>query len=1166
MEKNGNRQKSFLEAFNDPPRENGEVPFYWWTGDKLNKERLKKQLAALAEKGVAGVQVNYAHMLEGGENDDSYGGFGRSIPGDPIQFSEAWWEFFGYAAEVCESLGMGIGVGDYTLAWIGNGFFTDRVAAADGMAAVEISCERVRFFGAQSYSPDENVLALVSYDDVQCSKPVILYERGTGFKSDGSCCTDAFELRTRTVEHSINPMAPGCGQMLTEIYFKEFERRFPNLKNGTLNYFFQDELMFGCNTRYIWSELLRRKVNEKFGYDPIGFLPHIFFVLGDVTPKIRLDIADVRTQLSEDNYFRPIYDFHASRGLIYGCDQSGRGKKPDEFSDYFRCVRWFTAPGNDTPGRAADLIKVKVNSSIAHLYHRPRVWLEGYHSSGWGTTLESITAATDDNFIFGANLLNLHGLYYSALGGFFEWAPPDFHFRMPYWDDEKQWLDKYKRLSALLTTGAHRCDAAVFYPVSSCDYGENAEECVKLTFDTAEELFRHGIDFDFIDFQSIERAKFMDDRLCTSDEKYRALIFCGVDCIRYGVIKQLKKFLDCGGYVFFCGITPYASDRAGLNDEVLKNDILDLLSHPHCRFSLNAAETVRDFDACVYRSFLPEYRGSDGKVYVHRRVSGKENLYFVRYAEKDSVCRFEAVGTPYAFDIENNKIFRLTGTVAESGFVFVKMPFDGSTDTLILFSDREIPTDGDINTSGFSEKRVVDTISLNDWNFELLPTLDNSYGDFYLPAGGTIGAQARFFDCAEVSDTLEQPIKYKYKNARYCVGHRIYKYGEDITPNALKKILGGEIEKNEFEALPIHDRYGYIYTGNDFDKYIYEQGFHGLKGKVFDDNFFFDSDGIMFTSVYADSDCEAFLYICGVAPDRLYVNSRQVDDFTLPVKLHRGKNTVIAAYVYDKNKCPDYRNRSPLKRSGIHFVKKKDFTRTGYPLSCASFANSDFLPLSDPFSDACTFAFTFVTPPGFFGFEAPLFGELVKATACGAEMKTRFVGYGNFGEKVFRASCETQHDEAAEVTLFVTANEGMSDLSVIPEPIDLFCGVGKIKSGDISKAGALCCYSGKMRYSAKVKIRKEEIDDRFMLNLGKVGSTARVVINGGEPIVFTHAPFEADVTELVENGENSIEITVSNTLSNHYSTVPSRYSNYPEDAASGLIGPVTLTVYNLLQV
>ncbi len=1163
MENTDNRQKSFIDAFCDPPHENGEVPFYWWTGDRLNKERLKKQLTALAANGAAGVQVNYAHMLDGGENNEPFGGYGRSIPGDPVQFSEEWWEFFGYAAKVCEELNMGIGVGDYTLAWIGNGFFTDRVASADGMNAAEISCERIRFFGAQSYSPDESVLALVSYDDARYDSPAVLYERGRGFLSDKPCCADAFEIREKTVEHSINPMAPGCGKMLTDIYFAEFERRFPQLKKGTLNYFFQDELMFGCNVRFIWSELLRKAVRDKFGYDPLGFLPHLFFVLGDITPKIRLDIADVRTQLCEDNYFKPIYDFHASRGLIYGCDQAGRGKIPDEFSDYFRCVRWFTAPGNDTPGRSADLIKVKVNSSVAHLYRRSRVWLEGYHSSGWGTTLESITAATDDNFIFGANLLNLHGLYYSTLGGFFEWAPPDFHFRMPYWDDAKHWLDKYKRLSSMLTAGSHRCDAAIFYPVSSCDYGENAEECVSLTFSVAEKLFCHGIDFDFIDFQSIERAKFLDGRLCTSDEKYRSLIFCGVDCIRYSVIKPLKKFLDCGGHIFFCGITPYASDRAGLNDDVLKSDILDLISHPHCKLSANETELVRDFDASVYRSFLPEYRGDGTKVYVHRRVSGKDSLYFVRYAEKDSVCRFEASGTPYAADVENEKIYRLTGTVSESGFVFIKMPFDGNADTLILFTEREILTDGDINTSGFSERHVVGTVSLDEWNFELVPTLDNSDGDFYLPAGGTIGAQARFFDCAEVRGELDSPAEYKYKNAVYCMGHRIYGYRGEVTPDVLKRALDGRLEKSELEAMPIHDRYGYIYTGDDFDTYVHEQGFHGLKGKVYDDNFFFDSDALMLTSVFSDAERDAYLYICGVAPDRLYVNSEQVKDFERPVRLHAGKNTVTAAYAYDVNKCPDYRNRAHLKRSGVHFVKKKDFTRTDYPLACAPFANGDFLPLCDPFSDADTFAFSFEAPPGFYGFEAPLFGELLKATADGAELKTEPVGRGNFGEKVFRASSDAPFERGAAVTVFVRASDGLGDMSVIPEPVDIFCGEGKIKCGDTSKIGALCCYSGKMKYSTLADIEKEDIDTRFILSLGRVGATARVVINGGEPIVFTNAPFEADVTELVKNGENSIEITVSNTLANHYSTVPSRYSNYPRDAVSGLIGPVTLT---LLQV
>lgn len=1155
------KSRDFLDAFYNPPCENGEVPFYWWTGDRLDKERIKKQLTMLAEKGVAGVQINYAHMRDGGEKNEPYGGFGRSIPGDPVQFSEEWWEFFGYAAEVCEELGMGIGVGDYTLAWIGNGFFTDRVAAADGMAATVLECEKLRFFGAESYSPSDDVLALITYDDRDFAEPRLLYEKELGFLSEKPCCVEAFEVRLKTVPNSISPLAPGCGKMLTEIYFEEFERRFPQLKKGTLNYFFQDELMFGCDVKKLWSELLREKTREKFGYDPLLFIPHLFFSLGSITPKIRLDIADVRTGLFEENYFKTIFEFHSSRGLIYGCDQSSRGRQPDEFSDYFRCVRWFTAPGNDTPGRAADMIKVKVNSSIAHLYHRPRVWLEGYHSSGWGTTLESITAATDDNFMFGANLLNLHGLYYSTYGGFFEWAPPDFHFRMPYWDDEKQWLDKYKRLSSLLTAGAHRCDAAVFYPVSSCDYGEHADECVGATFEAAERLFCHGVDFDFIDFQSIERAKFIDGRLCTSDEKYRALIFCNVDCIRYSVIAQLKKFLDCGGSVFFCGITPYASDRSGLDDEVLKNDILDLLTHPHCKLSANIDELICDFDAGVYRSFLPEHADNNSRVYVNRRVFGNDDLYFVRYAEKDSVCRFEAKGTPYLLDVAHEKIYRLTGTVSESGFVFIKMPTEKNDDTLILFTDRDIQTDGDIKTSGFAEEHVVGTLEINDWDFSLIPTLDNTYGDFYLPAGGVIGAEARFFDYSPTDTVLTEPHEYKIRNAPYCVGRRFFRLRGAITPYSLEAVLNGAYSEADFEPVTVHDRYGYIYTGDDFDRYIFEQGYHGLKEKVYDDNFVFDSDSVFLASVFSDRDRDAYLYLCGVKPDRLFVNSEEVNDFDDAVKLKKGKNTVVAAYVFDESKCPDYRNNSPLKRSGVYFTLKRDFSETGIPLACSSFANPDFLPFADPFEETELCCFAFDAPPGFEGFEAELFGELLRATANGEEMSVEKNGNGKFGGESYTCRAGRTYSSSVRTVLFVKGRCGFSSTGIIPAPMKLFCGKGKIKSGDVSKLGALCCYSGKMRYSARFDMAMESIDEHFRIDLGRVGATASVSVNGSEPIVFTYSPFSSEITHLLKNGENELEIIVSNTLSNHYSTVPSRYSNYPEDAASGLLDPVVITIY-----
>ncbi len=63
----------------------------------------------------------------------------------------------------------------------------------------------------------------------------------------------------------------------------------------------------------------------------------------------------------------------------------------------------------DTSGGRADLIKGKVSSSIANLYQRPRVWLEGYHSLGWGATPELLMFATRENYLYGCTLLKLHG-------------------------------------------------------------------------------------------------------------------------------------------------------------------------------------------------------------------------------------------------------------------------------------------------------------------------------------------------------------------------------------------------------------------------------------------------------------------------------------------------------------------------------------------------------------------------------------------------------------------------------------------------------------------------------------------------------------------------------------------------------------------------------------
>ena len=1086
----------FINALNAPDRSFGEVPFYWWTGDRLDKARLTAQLEALAAKGVAGVQVNYAHRDRGGEENLSYGGAGRTIDGDPMPFSEEWWDVFSFAARECERLGMGIGVGDYTLAWIGNGFFTDRIAAAPGMNARQMSCRQRSLAPGDEALFGEDVIAAVTYPDPGCNVPDLLYTEDEGVIRPVTAPCEAYIVTGETAPLSIDPLHPDCGKMLVDLFFMEFERRLPDLKPGTLNYFFQDELLFGCDVKRLWRDNLREGVKEKYGYDLIGFLPHLFFDLGDVTPKIRLDTADVRAQLMEEGYFKPIYEFHASRGMIYGCDQSSRGKDPGEFSDYFRAVRWFTAPGNDTPGRAADMIKVKVNSSIAHLYERPRVWLEGYHSSGWGTTPESVTAPTSDNFLFGANLLNLHGLYYSTNGGFFEWAPPDFHFRMPYWDDMERWLLKYRRLAAILTTGVHRCDAAVYYPAASCEYGENAEQCVGTTFGVAEYLMEHGLDFDFIDHQSLERANCANGALRVSGEVYQALLFCGADCVRFSAVEKAKALLDAGGTVVFFGILPEASDRAGKNDAVLEAMLRNLLAHPNCRRIEDPEELLAFLNSRITRGFLPD-ADCPGKVYATRRVCGGDNLFFVRYAPKNSVCRFAATGTPYLLDAYTGETALLTGVVERNGFTFIKMPLEAEEDSVILFADEPLPDDKEINTSGFAVPQTVKLKELDgDWDFTLQPTLDNTYGDFYLPAGGVIGPQARFFDCAPADETLAVPEQFRYTALPYC-GVTAWKkldtpdsaawVGDYLaaTPNAAKKerfFLGDK--EYRFTVPALHCRYGYV-CPDDYTTRLYEQGHHGLKGKIYDDNLYFDGDCVFVTDVIADADRTAFLRFDGYPAEKLYLNGVDITNLPETVPLREGGNRVVVAFSYDKDRCPDYRNRGNIKRAGLYFTKTKTPRRTGYPLANSAFANPDYLRLRDPAVYGNVICYRFASVPGFQGFTANVFGELLAAFNDGRPMTVTPDGEGNFGGSRYVMTAAAPSAYISEVVFFVKVKEGCEYTAALPEPLDLIsAGNGKLPCGDASRMGALACYSGKMRYVKKVDLEKIDINERFILEIG----------------------------------------------------------------------------------
>ena len=103
----------FRAAFETPPPGYGEVPFWWWTGEKLDPDRLKAQVLELSRKGIPGVQVNYAHQDVRNAVQPNW----LTYPNDPEVFTDEWFDVFEDVASYCNELNMGIGLSGYTLDW-----------------------------------------------------------------------------------------------------------------------------------------------------------------------------------------------------------------------------------------------------------------------------------------------------------------------------------------------------------------------------------------------------------------------------------------------------------------------------------------------------------------------------------------------------------------------------------------------------------------------------------------------------------------------------------------------------------------------------------------------------------------------------------------------------------------------------------------------------------------------------------------------------------------------------------------------------------------------------------------------------------------------------------------------------------------------------------------
>jgi hypothetical protein len=299
---------------------------------------------------------------------------------------------------------------------------------------------------------------------------------------------------------------------------------------------------------------------------------------------------------------------------------------------------------------------------------------------------------------------------------------------------------------------------------------------------------------------------------------------------------------------------------------------------------------------------------------------------------------------------------------------------------------------------------------------------------------------------------------------------------------------------------------------------------------------------ILATTVIAPMDGEFEILTGESKPSILYVNNLKSDPAAKTIHLKKGANPVLTIY---SKACETYllfripgKPRPPKKQVSMSWYKDYGVLPFGYP------------------SDSKSGLFTFRSAPGLRSFTFSAYGT-ISIWIDGVRYVPEAGKRDPDGLTGYKVNVKNSRSESSCVVLDISYQPGNYGAGAIPEYIRQTCGKGETGLGDWSLIDGLKSYSGGAWYRKEITIDESDIENNLQIDLGDLVSSAQLFVNGKTAGIKLAPPWTFDITGLAEKGRNDIEVLIYNTLSNHYTSIPTRYRG---SIRAGLIGPVRLQV------
>ncbi|MEW4370152.1 glycosyl hydrolase [Paenibacillus kandeliae] len=306
-------------------------------------------------------------------------------------------------------------------------------------------------------------------------------------------------------------------------------------------------------------------------------LPSIFLEL-EGYEEVRYRFWQLATRLFAESFMKQIGDWcgeHQIRLTGHVVCEDHLTAQTSSVGDAMASYEYMQTPGIDWLGRFIDNpLTPKQASSVAHQLGQKFVLSETFGCSGWNVSFADLKWIAEWQYVHGINLMCQHLEGYSMRGIRKRDYPPSLYYQQPWWSDYSRFNDYFSRLSLLLSESTPQHDILLLHPIRSAWLVYNNR-----TYEEGERLNRdfvavsewlcglhYGHDYgseSIIDGHGhVQQGEFV-----IGQSSYRTVILPPMLTISSYTLDLLLQLLEQGGQVLALGTLP--SSVEGKHDDRL---------------------------------------------------------------------------------------------------------------------------------------------------------------------------------------------------------------------------------------------------------------------------------------------------------------------------------------------------------------------------------------------------------------------------------------------------------------------------------------------------------------------------------------------------------------------------------------------------------------------